>query len=86
MEHADRAPVPLFSHSSSNNTAPAAAASEPAAPSSKPAVWPHAVQPEVDYTPLPWTGYFDSQHDLTVPGTHNTFRLYTAGQHGQSLS
>ena len=76
MESASRAPVPLFSDTTPPATAIPASAT---ATSTK-----QPTHPDVDYTPLPWSGYFDQQHDITVPDTHDTFRLYTAGQHGQS--
>ena len=81
MENVDRAPVPLFSHSNTIATTPA---SVPAA-RAKPAASPQTDHSEADYTPLPWSGYFDNLHDIAIPNTPDTFRLYTAGQHGQPL-
>ena len=81
MENAGRAPVPLFS---SDLTPTAATAVTDDSISVKQPASAAAAISAVDYTPLPWIGYFDNQHDVTIPDTHDTFRLYTAGQHGQS--
>jgi len=90
METVDRAPVPLFPHSNTSGdhtpAATTAAASIAATSVKQLASSTHPTQSEAaDYTPLPWAGYFDSQRDITIPDTQDTFRVYTAGQHGQPL-
>ena len=80
MENGDRAPVPLFSHGS---TVATTSANTPSTGVKLATSSTASIHTDADYTPLPWTGYFDNQHDITIPTTQDTFRLYTAGQHSQ---
>ncbi|EHA8587038.1 putative protein phosphatase methylesterase 1 [Cocos nucifera] len=34
------------------------------------------------YAPLEWSGYFDKEEDVTIPGTNNVFHVYMAGSEG----
>lgn len=44
----------------------------------------HARRPKAkrDYTPLPWTNYFDRSQDVHTNGGKNRFRIYIKGNSG----